>query len=98
MSVLLLRSKVKADKAAEAEAGIKKMFAALEEARPQGVRYSSYRLPDGLSFVVLLDIDEGLENPLLAVPEFAEFQKTLATWLEAPAAVEQLTVAGEYRS
>jgi hypothetical protein len=98
MSVMMLRTKVKADRAAEAEAGVKALFAALEEERPAGIRYSSYRLADGVTYVVLLQIEEGTENPLPQLAAFREFQENLKGWLAEPPAPEQLTVIGDYRS
>lgn len=98
MSAMLLRTRVKAEKAAEVEAAVRVLFAALDEARPHGVRYSSYRLQDGVTYVVVLQIEEGIDNPLPKVPEFLEFQENLRGWLAEPPAPEQLTVIGDYRS
>ncbi len=98
MLAMLLRTKVKAEKAAEVEAAVRSLFATLEEARPQGVRYTSYRLQDGVTYVVLLQIEEGIDNPLPKVPEFQEFQENLKGWLAEPPAPEQLTAIGDYRS
>ncbi|OHV20505.1 hypothetical protein BBK14_27730 [Parafrankia soli] len=98
MSAMLLRTKVKPEKAAEVEAAVKSLFAALDQARPQGIRYASYRLEDGVTYVVLLQVEEGIENPLPKVPEFLEFQQNLRGWLAEPPAPEQLTVIGDYQS
>jgi len=72
------------------------MFAAIEEAKPQGVRYASSKLPDGVTFVILLALEDGIENPLTAVPEFREFQQSLSGWLSEPPIAEPLTVVGSY--
>jgi hypothetical protein len=77
MSVLMVRSKVKAESAAEVEAAVTKMFSAIEEARPQGVRYTSCRLPDGVTYVALLELEDGVDNPLPNLPAFREFQENL---------------------
>ena len=47
---MMVRSKVKPECVSDVEAGVKKMFAAIEQAQPTGVRYSSSRLPDGVTF------------------------------------------------
>jgi hypothetical protein len=47
---MIVRSKVKPECVSDVEAGVKKMFAAIEQAQPTGVRYSSSRLPDGVTF------------------------------------------------
>jgi hypothetical protein len=96
MGAMLLRTKVKPESTADVEAALKKVFAALDEAGPQGLRYSSYRLPDGVSFVVLLDIAEGTENPLPGIPAFLEFQEGLRGWLAEPPVTEPLTLVGDY--
>jgi hypothetical protein len=97
MNVLMARAKVKAESVAEIEAATKTMFAAINEAQPQGVRYASCLLPDGVTFVVLLALDDPTGNPLTAVPEFREFQGNLKNWFAEPPIAEQLTVIGSYR-
>lgn len=73
------------------------MFAAINAARPDGVRYASTKLADDrATFVVLLELD-GPANPLTAVPEFVEFQDELKTRLAGPPTVEQLHIVGTYR-
>jgi hypothetical protein len=97
MNILMVRSKVKAANITEVEAGIKRLFAALQQAQPEGIRYASCRLADGVTYVALLEIDEGVENPLPTLPEFREFQENLKTWMAEPPTGEQLTVGGSYR-
>jgi hypothetical protein len=96
MGLMMVRAKVKAENAAEVEAAAKTMFSALEDAQPQGVRYTSCRLPDGETFVALLEL-EGMENPP-SIPAFVEFQEKLKSWLVEPPVPEQLTIVGSYRS
>jgi len=98
MSVMMLRTTVKPESAADAEAGVKTLFAALAEAKPEGIRYTSYRLADGLTYVVLLEIEEGIDNPLPKVAAFREFQENLKGWLAGPPAPDQLVTIGDYRS
>jgi hypothetical protein len=72
------------------------VFAAIEQAQPRGVRYASCRLPDGVTYVAVLALEDPPANPLVAIPAFAEFQENLKGWLAEPPSVEQLTVAGSY--
>ena len=95
--MMMVRARVKAENADEVEAAAKTMFSALEDAQPQGVRYTSSRLPDGETFVALLEL-EGTDNPLPSIPAFVEFQEKLKGWLVEPPIAEQLTVVGSYRS
>jgi hypothetical protein len=97
MNILMVRSKVKATHVTEVEAGIKRLFAALQQAQPEGIRYASCRLADGVTYVALLEIDEGVDNPLPTMPEFQAFQETLKTSMTEPPTGEQLTVSGSYR-
>jgi quinol monooxygenase YgiN len=97
MSVTMARAKVKADKTAELEKASREMFAAIEAAQPQGVHYASWRLPDGETYVVLLELDDDEDNPLFAIPAFREVQDNLKNWIAGPPVVEQLTPVGSYR-
>jgi len=94
MSATMIRAQVKPEREAEAEAAAQKMFAAIHEARPQGVKYASTRAGDD-TFVVLLAL-EGADNPLTAIPEFRDFQAALPQYLAGPPVVEQLDVIGSY--
>jgi hypothetical protein len=95
---MIIRSRVKPECVAEVEAGVRKMFAAIEQAQPKGVRYSSSRLPDGVTFLAQLELQDGVENPLPRIPAFREFQEILEQWIAGPPVPEQLTVIGSYRS
>jgi hypothetical protein len=96
MNVMILRAKVKTDSVADVEAAVTAMFSALERARPQGVRYASCRLADSATFVILLQVQDGIDNPLPTVPEFRQFQDNLKHWIAEPPIPEQLTVIGSY--
>jgi hypothetical protein len=90
MNVLMVRSKVKPESVPEVDA-------AIEQARPSGVRYASSRLGDGVTFVALLELEDGVDNPLPALPAFVKFQQDLKQWTEGPPTAEQMTVVGSYR-
>jgi hypothetical protein len=93
----MIRSKVKPDSIADVEAAVAKMFSAIEEARPKGVRYASTKLEDGVTFVALLHLDDGVDNPLPALPAFAEFQEDLKKWMDGQPTAERLSVVGSYQ-
>jgi hypothetical protein len=98
MGVLMVRSKVKPESVAAVEAAVEKVFSAIEQAQPGGVRYASCKLGDGVTFVALLELEEpGDGNPLLALPAFREFQEGLRDHIAEPPAQEQLQVVGSYR-
>ena len=97
MGVIMIRAKVQPDHTAELEATVEHFFASLHGIQPQGVRYASCRLPDGSTYVILLEIEEGFENPLPGLAEFQSFQSALRGWLAEPPVTEPLTVIGSYR-
>lgn len=97
MSVRMVRAKVKADKVAELEAAAKEMFAALDAAQPDGVHYATCRLPDGVTYLVLLGLADDENNPLSAIPAFSAFQQNLKNWIAEPPVIEQLEPVGSYR-
>lgn len=97
MSVMMMRAKVRSEQAGQVEAAVAKVFAAIDAAQPEGIRYASCRLPDGETFVIFLELDEGTDNPLPGLPEFRDFQAGLAGWLAEPPVQENLSVVGSYR-
>ena len=98
MKRLLVRYEVAPDKVADNEREIEAVFAQLARDRPEGLRYASFRLPDGVSFLHLASIEtpDG-SNPLLAIDAFARFTRALRERCVAPPVVVDLTEIGAYR-
>jgi len=65
--------------------------------QPEGIRYAWCLLPDGETFVALVQVDDGVENPIPGLPEFRDLQEGLERWLAEPANAQPLTVIGSYR-
>ncbi len=97
MNVLMVHSKVKAAHVNELEAAVKRVFVALQHEQPKGIRYTSCRLSDGVTYLAVLELDDGVDNPLPALPEFRTFQENLKHWCAEPPIPEQVTVIGSYR-
>jgi hypothetical protein len=97
MKVQMSRTKVKADQFAAISAAGKRVLEALEREQPQGLRYANLQLPDGVSYVTLVAIDDGIDNPLLALPEYQAFAENFKTWIAEPPTTERLTVVSSYR-
>lgn len=98
MSVLMVRSKVKADRTADVEASIRRVFSAIGKEQPYGVRYASCKLADGVTFIALLELEHVGDNPLAAMPAFQQFQAELKDLIEEAATIpEQMDVVGSYR-
>jgi hypothetical protein len=63
MSVMMFQAKVKAESVAELEAAARAVFSAVEQVQPKGMRYAAGKLSDRVTFVILLGLEEGIENP-----------------------------------
>ena len=97
MTVHMAQAKVKAESVTEVQAAADKLFAALDAAHPDGVRYAWSVLPDGETFVALAQIDDGVQNPIPGLAEFQELQEGLEGWLAETPSSQPLTVVGSYR-
>ena len=98
MKRVLVRYKVKADKAEENEGYIRDVFEELKRTAPAGLRYASFKLDDGLSFVHIASIetDDG-NNPLGQTESFRKFQEGIQDRCEEPPVAVDLTMIGNYR-
>lgn len=97
MSVHMAQAKVRAENVTDVQTAANKMFAALDAAQPEGVRYAWSVLPDGETFVALVQLDDGVENPIPGLPEFRELQESLEGSLAEAPSSQPLTVVGSYR-
>jgi len=96
MSVMLVHQKVKEGSVEQAEAAARDLFATLDRMRPEGIRYASTRVVDSSTFVALLELADGSEDPRPAIPEFAQFLEQLAGLVDGPPVIEHLDVVGSY--
>jgi hypothetical protein len=98
MSVTVVRYRTKAECADENQALIEKVFAGLDADGSDGVRYASFRLADGVSFVHVASIetDDGT-NPLTSSPAFSEFVWEIGDRVEEGPVASDATVVGSYR-
>ena len=98
MKRVMVRYKVKPDHTAENERYIQRVFEQLEHERPSGVRYASFKLGDGVSFVhiVSLEAADG-SNPLGELPAFKAFTAAIDERCDEPPVVASLNEVGSYR-
>jgi hypothetical protein len=98
MSVTVVRYRTKPDRADENQALIEKVFGALAADNPGGLRYASFRLADGVSFVHVagLETDDGT-NPLLSTPAFSDFVAGIKDRVEEGPVSSEATMVGSYR-
>jgi hypothetical protein len=81
----------------ENERLVRAVFAELAGSRPDGLRYGTFRLADGVTFVHVAVVDDDATNPLSASEAFAAFQAGInARCADGPTAAEA-TLIGSYR-
>ena len=97
MRRVLVRYKVKPERAAENEELVRAVYAELRERQPAGLRYATFKLEDGVSFVHLAEHDEGLSDQLTQLAAFERFQDGIAERCDEPPVVKTLTAVGSYR-
>ena len=97
MSVQMVEAKIKAEGVPDVQAAANKLFAAINAAQPEGIRYAWCLHSDGETWVVLVQVDDGVENPIPGLPEYRELQEGLKGWLAEPPNRQPLTVIGSYR-
>ena len=97
MKTTMVRYKVKADRASENERYVAKVFEQLRRNRPAGLRYVSFKLNDGVSFVhiVSLEAADGT-NPLRESAAFEAFTAHIRDRCAEPPVAVDLTEVGSY--
>ena len=95
MRRIMVRYRVKADRVAENEEAVRAVYAELAETRPDGLRYATFRLADGLTFVHVAE--HGDPNPLQAIEAFRRFTASVRDRCEAGPESAELTEIGSYR-
>lgn len=98
MKRVLVQYKVKADRAAENEAYVRKVFEELKQTTPDGIRYATFKQADGVSFVHIASIEtEDGNNPLGESQAFKAFQAEIKDRCEEPPVAVDLEEVGSYR-
>lgn len=91
---VLIRYRVEADRLPEHLALLDAVFAELAAVRPEGVRWSSFRLPDGRSFVDLVAVDA--PGRLSRLASWGPYRGTLEERCDDPPELVDLQPAGAY--
>jgi len=97
MERLMVRYRVKAERAAENERYIAQVFEQLKRERPAGVRYASFKLDDGVSFIHIVSREaaDG-RNPLVELSAFKAFAAGVRERCEEQPATVKLNEIGSY--
>ena len=99
MDAVVVRYQTKPERADENQALIERVFAELNRLRPDALRYASFRLTDGVSFVhvAAVETDDGT-NPLTEMPAFVEFLREIGDPIEREPISSEATVVGHIAS
>ena len=96
MRRVMVRYRVKPEQVAANEELVRAVYAELDRARPDGFRYATFKLDDGVSFVHLA-VQDAAENPLSDVEAFRRFQENLRERCDEPPVVMELEEIGSFR-
>ncbi|HEY6257666.1 MAG TPA: hypothetical protein VIY51_17935 [Xanthobacteraceae bacterium] len=98
MKRVMVRYKTKPDRARENEQLIESVFQELQLSRPEGFRYASFKLGDGVSFVHISCIEtaDG-SNPLTQSAAFKSFQAGIKDRCEEQPVATDVSEIGSYR-
>jgi hypothetical protein len=97
MAVTVVRYTTRPDRADENQTLVEKVFGELAEQRPDGLRYATFRLEDGVTFVHVAEVStaDGA-NPLAATTAFGAFQEEIGDRCEDGPLVMGAQVVGSY--
>ncbi len=88
---------LKPDRVAENERLAAAVYDALKQARPSGLRYATFRLEDGVSFVHIVSHEEADgANALTSLPAFKAFSAGVKDRCATPPVRVELTEIGSY--
>jgi hypothetical protein len=98
MRRVMVRYTVKPGRAEENERLVRDVYDELHRTGPEGIRYATFRLADGVPFVhiVSVETDDG-RNPLGNVAAFARFQEAVTERCDVAPVVTELSEVGSYR-
>jgi hypothetical protein len=95
MKQVIVRYRVKPDRVAENEELIRSVYSELHETAPDGLRYGTFRLDDGVSFVhIAVHADD---NPLRQIAAFQRFQEGIGDRCDEPPVAVEMHEIGSYR-
>lgn len=93
----IIRYKLRADRVAENEQRIKAVFRQLHDKKPEGVRYTVYKLADGVSFAHIVSYEtEAAHQALITLPAFRDFQAQSKDRFEEPPITSEVEEIGAY--
>lgn len=97
MKQVMVRYKVKPEQAAHNKELVRGVYEELHQVAPAGLRYATYALEDGVSFVHFASFaDENGANPLQEIAAFRAFTDNIASRCDEPPHAVELRPIGSY--
>jgi hypothetical protein len=98
MKTTVVRYQAKPERADENQRLIQAVFAELDDRKPKGFTYQTFRLEDGVSFIHVA-IEHEVDDPdsLQEVPAFQAFVADIADRCDVPPVAMGATIVGAYR-
>ncbi len=96
MRQVMVRYKVKPERVAENEALVRAVYDELADAEPDGIRYATFRLEDGVSFVHVALQSDDRPSPLPELGAFRRFAAGIEERCDEPPAFSDLHAIGAY--
>jgi hypothetical protein len=97
MRQVVVRYTVKPGQVQANEELVRAVYDELAEVKPDGFRYATFRLDDGLTFLHVALYDEGAGNPLGSIGAFQRFSEGVGARSDVPPEVREMTPVGSYR-
>lgn len=91
----IVQYQTRPDAADENQRLVEQVFAQLASENPEGLRYSVFRMDDGVTFVHVSTSADDV-NPLTELTAFKEYLRDIGDRLVAPAAPQGAKVVGSY--
>lgn len=96
MSVQMIRFHTSSGQRAEVVEQIEALFAGVHAAAPQHMQYIALEENDEPVFTLILELPDGMQNPLPSIPAAAAFRSWLPTHTDDLPAPRPCTVVGRY--
>lgn len=96
MRQVMVRYKVKPERVEENEQLVRAVYEELGHTEPAGLRYGTFRLEDGVTFVHFAITEDG-DSPLPALAAFQRFTEHIRDRCDEPPSTSVLQPIGTYR-
>jgi hypothetical protein len=98
MRRVMVRYRVRPDQAAANEEAVRAVYDELGTTDPGGLRYATFVLEDGVTFVHLAQVESADgRNPLTELPAFQRFAEGVRARCDEPPVTSELRQVGSYR-